>query len=103
MLLKLKKHIPLVFKFLQKIPKGKVVTYKMLAKKCGLKNPRNVGYILRQNTEPDKIPCYKVALSSGKLAKGYKFGGEKAQKKKLLKDGIIFSANGKIQKDFFIK
>lgn len=85
-----------VFDYLKNIPKGKVTTYKLLAKSCGIKNPRNIGWILRKNEYPDKIPCYKVILSSGKLAKGYKFGGEKEQKRRLMKDGVKFDKNGKI-------
>jgi len=97
----LSRYIHPVFSFLKKIPKGKAVTYKIVAKHCGIKNPRNVGWILQQNTEPEKTPCYKVVLSSGKLSKGYKFGGMEKQKKLLLADGVKFNKNGKIRSDTF--
>lgn len=86
-------HIQPVFEFLQTIPKGKVVTYKAVAKHCGMTNPRHVSWVLRQNSEPEKIPCYKVVRTGGNLATGYKFGGEKEQKKRLLADGVLFDAN----------
>lgn len=83
----------LVFKYLQSLPKGKVVSYGAVAKKFGLKNPRNVGWILQQNDRPDEIPCYRVVRADGRLAKGYKFGGMAAQKKRLKADGVGFKGN----------
>lgn len=83
-----------VFGFLQTIPKGKVVTYKKVAERCGLANPRNVSFVLRQNTDPDKIPCYKVVRADGRLATGYKFGELKEQKCCLLRDGVMFHKRG---------
>lgn len=82
-----------VFKYLGSLPKGQMVTYGTIAKKFGLKNPRNVGWILQQNERPDEIPCYKVVKSDGRLAAGYKFGGMAAQKKRLLADEVKFIGN----------
>ncbi len=75
-----------------------MVSYGEIAKKFGIKNPRNVGWILRQNDKPDEIPCYKVVRSDGRLAKGYKFGGMAAQKKRLMAEGFKFVNNKIIQK-----
>lgn len=86
--MKLQKYIPKVFKTLQSLPPGEVISYGVLAKKCGLKNARNIGWILRQNTDPDKVPCYKVVRADGSLAKGYKFGGPKEQKRRLEREGV---------------
>ena len=85
-----------VFKFLQKIPDGKVVTYAIVAKKCGIPNPRNVSWILRQNILPEEIPCYKVISASGYLASGYKFGGPVEQERRLTASGIEFDERGKV-------
>ncbi len=95
--MKLTSYIDRVFKIIIKIPKGKVITYKVLAEESGIKNPRNIGWILQQNTEPERIPCYKVVLSSGKLAEGYKFGGASEQRKKLIADGVVFDKNNKVK------
>jgi O-6-methylguanine DNA methyltransferase len=86
----LNKFIPKVFKYLKSLPMGKVASYGEVAKKFGIMNPRNVGWILRQNSDPDKVPCYKVVRSDGCLAIGYKFGGPAAQKRRLLADGVKF-------------
>src|SRR3989344_4239107 len=77
-----------IYSLLRKIPKRKVTTYKILAQKAGLKNPRFVGRILHINKNPEKIPCYKVIKSDGSIATGYAYGGQKAQIDKLKSDGV---------------
>jgi methylated-DNA-protein-cysteine methyltransferase-like protein len=89
----LNRYVSRVFKYLQSLPKGKMTTYGAIAKKFGIPNPRNVGWILQQNNDPDKVPCYKVVRADGRLANGYKFGGPSAQKKRLLSDGVDFQTS----------
>ncbi|KKQ44627.1 MAG: Methylated-DNA-protein-cysteine S-methyltransferase Ogt, partial [Candidatus Nomurabacteria bacterium GW2011_GWC1_37_9] len=56
-----------VYEIVRKIPKGKVLTYKEVAKKAGNeKASRAVGNILHKNFDP-KIPCHRVVSSQGKL------------------------------------
>lgn len=87
-----------IFQIVKKIPKGKVFTYKEVARRARRpKAYRAVGNILNKNTEPDEIPCYKVVRSDGRLAKGYKFGGPAAQKCRLVADGVRFTPSGKIK------
>ena len=62
-------------RLLDKIPKGKVTTYKEIARAMGIKGCRYVGQLLNKNPEPDKYPCYKVVRSNGKSG-GYS-GGQK--------------------------
>lgn len=79
-----------VFEYLRSIPKGKVVTYGMIAEYLGDKKlSRVVGNILHSNEDGDKYPCYKVVNAEGKLSDNYKFGGLDAQKKRLEHDGIV--------------
>jgi O-6-methylguanine DNA methyltransferase len=57
----------------RKIPKGKVLTYKEVAKKAGSeKAVRAVGNILSKNFDP-KIPCHRVIRSDGGIG-GYNRG-----------------------------
>lgn len=79
-----------VYKVVSSIPKGKVATYKQIARLAGIKNPRLVGFYLHKNLNPKTIPCHRVIKSNGTLAKGYAFGGIKKQKEKLIKEGIKF-------------
>jgi methylated-DNA-protein-cysteine methyltransferase-like protein len=80
----------LVFKFVAKIPKGKVMTYGQISKKLEINSPRAVGQILHKNVDPKNIPCHRVVFVNGRLSKSYAFGGEKIQKEKLEKEGIKF-------------
>jgi methylated-DNA-[protein]-cysteine S-methyltransferase len=66
-----------------KIPKGKTMTYKQVAKKAGNENAaRAVGAIMRSNFDTS-IPCHRVIGSDGSL-KGYNRGGTK-RKRAILK------------------
>ena len=78
-----------IYRILQSIPKGQVVTYGQIAKMLGNKHfARAVGNILHANPDGEKYPCYKVANSKGHLAHQYAFGGIEKQKEKLEADGI---------------
>ena len=78
-----------VYRILQSIPNGMVVTYGQIAKMLGNKNyARIVGNILHANPDGEKYPCYKVVNSKGHLAHRYTFGGIEKQKEKLEADGI---------------
>ena len=62
-----------IYKIVRKIPKGKVLTYKELAKLAGKPRAfRAVGNILNKNQDP-KIPCHRVIRSDGRLG-GYNRG-----------------------------
>ncbi|OHA68468.1 MAG: hypothetical protein A3J68_01570 [Candidatus Wildermuthbacteria bacterium RIFCSPHIGHO2_02_FULL_48_16] len=72
---------------LKKIPKGRVATYKEMARICRT-SPRAIGSIMASNKHPKDFPCYKVVSSKGELC-GYSGpGGLKTKKKLLEKDGI---------------
>ena len=63
-----------VLAIVRKIPKGKSMTYKEVARKAGnTKAARAVGAIMRTNYNPD-IPCHRVIRSDGSLG-SYNRGG----------------------------
>ena len=73
----------------RKIPKGKVMTYKEVAKKAGsAKAFRAVGNIMKDNFDP-KIPCHRVLRSDGGIG-GYNRGGSKKKREILVKEGFKF-------------
>ena len=76
-----------VYEIVRMIPPGKVMTYGQIGKIAGV-HPRQVGRILHQNPDPEKIPCHRVVNSQGKLAENFAFGGMKGQKDKLEIEGI---------------
>ena len=82
-----------VFETAKKIPKGRVSTYKEIARVIGApKGVRWVGYVLNKNSDPE-IPCHRVVMADGRIG-GYNKGT--AKKAMLLeKEGVIIE-NGKI-------
>jgi O-6-methylguanine DNA methyltransferase len=88
-----------VFSFLKSIPCGKVSTYARIAKTVGT-HPRVVASILRNNKNPNTIPCYKVVMSDG-LIGGYSGnGGVREKIRRLRSDGVTVK-NGKVSKSCF--
>ena len=78
-----------VWKYLLKIPKGKVKTYKEVA--VAIKSPhsaRAVGNALGKNPYAPKIPCHRVIKSDGSLGGYSGKGGIKTKRKLLKKEGI---------------
>ena len=87
-----------IFNILKKVPKGKVITYKKLAKDIG--HPlayRAVGNILHNNQNPIVVPCHRVIKSDGSLG-GYMYG-KKRKMSLLKKEGVIFISENKILAD----
>lgn len=84
---------------LKKIPKGKVVTYKEMARACET-SPRAIGRIMANNTDPVNYPCYKVVSSAGELTGYSAKGGLKTKQKLLQADGVEF-VRGRVAKKHF--
>ncbi|MBQ7707895.1 MAG: methylated-DNA--[Lachnospiraceae bacterium] len=83
-----------IYEAVKKIPKGKVATYKTIAKVAGEpKMARAVGNALHKNPDPENIPCYRVVNSKGMLVEAFVFGGAGVQKELLEADGITVKDN----------
>jgi len=85
--------LTIVQQLLLQIPRGRVTTYKELAKAMGIKGYRFVGQLLHRNPEPDRFPCYKVVQSDGSLG-GFAMG-QKEKIRRLRADGVRVK-NGKV-------
>ena len=86
---------------LKKIPKGKITTYKEIAKALNSKAYRAVGKAMNKNPHSPLVPCHRVINSNGKL--GGFASGLKNKIKMLKKEGIEIN-NGKINlKKFFYR
>ncbi len=73
-----------VWKKIKLIPKGKISTYKEIAKAIGNKNSaRAIGNACNKNPFAPKVPCHRVIKSNGSLG-GFAFGTK--QKISLLKN-----------------
>jgi alkylated DNA nucleotide flippase Atl1 len=86
-------------RLLLKIPKGKVTTYREIARKLGI-HPRAAGRLVGSNSDGDKYPCYKVVYSDGRVGGYTSSKGVREKVKRLKKDGIEIN-NGRISKKFF--
>lgn len=76
-----------VYEIVKKIPRGKVMTYKEIAK--AINRPRAcrvIGNVLNKNIDPT-VPCHRVIRSDG-LMGGFKEGTKK--KIELLKNEKVF-------------
>jgi methylated-DNA-[protein]-cysteine S-methyltransferase len=83
-----------VLELVSRIPKGKVTTYKELARALGCpKACRAVGNALARNPRPLEIPCHRVVRSDGRLG-GYRSG--RRRKMRLLAEEGVKIEGGKV-------
>lgn len=89
-----------VLELLMRIPKGRVTTYREIARALGnIHSTRAVGNAVRRNPYPVRIPCHRVVRSSGEIG-GFdgSLTGEKVDRKiRLLKEeGVDVDDSGRI-------
>ena len=78
-----------VYEYLKTVPKGKVVTYGMIAFAIGRpRAARQVGNALHRNPYPVVIPCHRVVNREGRLAPAFAFGGVEVQARLLREEGV---------------
>lgn len=83
-----------VREIVEKIPKGKVLSYKEVAEKSGYPfAARAVGSVMRMNLDK-AVPCHRVVRSDGRIGE-YNRGGSIEKTRLLKREGIIIE-NGKI-------
>lgn len=85
-----------VYELCSQIPKGKISSYKEIAKALNTKAYRAIGMALSRNPYAPKVPCHRVVKSNGELGgfMGKKKGKEIAKKIVLLRnEGVETLAN----------
>jgi len=87
-----------VWKLMQRIPKGRVTTYSMIAKKLNTRAYRAVGNACRKNPYAPRVPCHRVVRTDGTVGGfGGKTSGKTVEKKiRLLRKENVEIKNGKI-------
>ena len=84
------------------IPKGRVTTYKQLAKEINCASCQAIGQALRHNPFAPKVPCHRVVKTDRSLG-GYggNTSGPKWDKKRnfLIKEGVTFDDEGRVTKE----
>lgn len=84
-----------VYAIIASIPEGKVTTYGAVARLAGMPTyVRQVCAVLRNIPLDSTLPCHRIINGQGKIS----VSGESYERHKsaLLKEGIIFNANDKI-------
>lgn len=85
----------LIYRFMAKIPQGKVATFGMLAALAG--NPAAARRAARAVANaPHGLPCHRVVKAGGELVPQYVFGlGE--QRAGLTAEGVLFTPEGRVR------
>lgn len=78
---------------LKRVPKGRVTTYKELARALKTKAYRAVGTAMSKNPYAPKVPCHRVVQSNGHIG-GFMHGP--AAKAKLLKHEGVDVLQGRV-------
>jgi methylated-DNA-protein-cysteine methyltransferase-like protein len=81
-----------VYSVVEKIPRGKVISYEQIAKMLGKPNAaREVGWAMSKC--PEHLPWQRVVMKDGSIAGG----GYSALRRALLEDeGVKFTLNGRV-------
>ncbi len=89
------------YKLLKKVPKGRVTTYKALAKALHTKAYRAIGQFMRTNPYAPRVPCHRVVASDGTIGgfMGHTSGKEIERKIRMLRSEGI-GVTGKKINDF---
>ena len=86
------------------IPKGRVTTYRDLAKMIGCGSSQAVGQALKRNPFAPEVPCHRIVASDRHLG-GFMGGhsNDKLAKKRelLLAEGVVFDADGRVAAQHF--
>ena len=79
------------YELLSKVPRGKVTTYKEIAKALNTKAYRAVGNAMNKNPYAPQVPCHRVINSNGELG-GFASGTRK-KVEMLKKEGVVIENN----------
>ncbi|MCX6750189.1 MAG: MGMT family protein [Candidatus Pacearchaeota archaeon] len=79
------------YKILAKVPRGKITTYKEIARKLNSKAYRAVGNAMNKNPYAPRVPCHRVVKSNGEVG-GFASGTNK-KIQMLKKEGIEIKDN----------
>jgi methylated-DNA-[protein]-cysteine S-methyltransferase len=87
-----------VWKLMESIPKGRVTTYALIAKKLNTRAYRAVGNACRKNPYAPRVPCHRVVRSDGSIGGfGGKTSGMSVEKKiRMLREEGVEIRDGKV-------
>jgi len=83
-----------IYSLINKIPKGRITTYKQIAIALKTKAYRAIGQALKKNPCAPQVPCHRVVCGDGRVG-GYQGKNSNKKIELLKKEGIIVE-KGKI-------
>ena len=90
------------YDLLRKVPKGRITTYKEIAKALKTKAYRAVGNAMNKNPYAPEVPCHRVIKSNGEV--GGFASGIKKKIEMLKKEGVEVSRKGRVDlEEYFWK
>lgn len=91
-----------VYSVVRRIPEGKVATYGQVADLAGLgRNARQVGYALHALRSDRWVPWHRVVNARGEISLRPSSGANVTQRLRLEREGVRFSARGRINLKVF--
>jgi methylated-DNA-protein-cysteine methyltransferase-like protein len=79
------------------VPRGRVATYGQIAALAGLPGAaRQVGYALAALPDGSDIPWQRIVNARGELSSRRDFDGAPRQRLRLVEEGVVFDAAGRI-------
>ncbi|MGR3914576.1 MAG: MGMT family protein [Gammaproteobacteria bacterium] len=83
-----------IYDVVMRIPRGRVASYGRIARMLGC-GARQVGYAMA--AAPPTIPWHRVINSKGEISARAGGGdGDERQRRKLLREGVVFNARGRV-------
>jgi methylated-DNA-[protein]-cysteine S-methyltransferase len=91
-----------VYALVRTIPRGKVSTYGLVAKRLGCGSSQAIGQALRRNPYAPEMPCHRVVSSALTLGgfNGEREGEELRRKRRMLEEeGVLFDKRGNVARE----
>ncbi len=87
-----------VWKLMERIPKGRVTSYGLIAKKLNTRAYRAIGNACRKNPYAPRVPCHRVVRSDGTVGGfGGRTSGRNVEKKiQMLRKENVKIRNGRV-------
>jgi len=84
-----------IYAVVRRIPRGRVASYGRIARMLGC-GARQVGYALAAAPDNWGVPWWRVINSRGEISARKGGGGDARQRRKLLDEGVVFDARGRV-------
>jgi methylated-DNA-protein-cysteine methyltransferase-like protein len=90
----------LIYKIIESIPSGKVMSYGQIATMLPKCTARMVGYALSSLPDENDVPWWRVVNSQLKISLRTAGAHHILQRKLLQEEGVVFDTYGKIEEGF---